>query len=205
MPTAIVTTTQAKQYLGETGSGNDTILSNFIDRITLMIEAMLDQPVMSTTIEEYLNGNGCNNLYLTSGRIRSLYGTLEADKLANLQYRTTVADSWTNIVPDMDYVYLDGRNDWCVQLLDGYSFPQGERNIRIKYTAGAGSRMLGEMENLCLEMLQMMWNESKQGGDMLGKISKNLSQTGMSTNLSLKDLNPEWQVVIDRWKRLPYE
>jgi hypothetical protein len=205
LATAIVTLSQVKEYLGETGTTNDTLLTNWITRVTSILEAMLDQPVYSRVVTDYLDGQQSSNLYLKSGRIRSLYGSSEVLRLGSLQSRDTATATPADLVTDEDYIYLNERNDWCIELLDGNYFPYGQKNIRVKYYAGAGEKMLAEIQQVALEMIQMMWNESKQGGDMLGKISKNMSQTGLSTNISLKDLTPEWQIIIDRWRRLPYE
>lgn len=198
---AIVSLADVKAYLGETRVDNDTILRDWIGVVSSRIEKELNQPVVSQVVEEIADGMGGSILFLNKGRIISLVdpgGT--GSILDSLQSRSGATEAWVNIADDTDKVFLNPESSWLIELLDGLTFPSGQKNIRIAYNAGF-SPVPGDIANMAKEMIQEMWDASKQGGDMLDKTVKSMGAGGMSTSETMKDLSSRWQTVIDRYKR----
>lgn len=196
---------ELKQYLGETGSSNDDMLVSWLITVTGVLESELNQPIASRPATDILNGSGSAVQYLRSGRIISLMGSDATARLANLQYRDSATSAWANIVDDEDLISIDSDNVLKIELLDGAVFPSGRKNIRVYYNCGMSGRGLLEVKKIAFEKIQTMWDESKQGGNLLGKISRNIGEGGMSQNLSLKDMESRWATTINRYRRLGYE
>jgi hypothetical protein len=205
LDSAIVSLDDAKEYLGETRTTNDDVLLSWIKRVTGMVEGALNQVVYPRTVSETVNGSGSVVQYTKTGRIISLYGNNEAARLSSLQSRSGPAEAFADLVTDEDFIYID-EGTWVIELLGGDIFPSGSKNLRIVYRAGfeIGSSDLHTLQNLALEMLQIMWNKAKKGDDLLGKITRNVGEGGMSINVSLKDMGSEWQKTIDAYKRNPF-
>jgi hypothetical protein len=106
-----------------------------------------------------------------------------------------------NIATDEDQIYLDPKSAWSIELLDGLTFLVGMRNIRVSYNAGLDDRAIQDIKIVALEMIQVMWDESKQGGDMLAKVNRNIGEGGGTSSYSLKDINPRWNDVFAKYVR----
>lgn len=202
---ALLSLATLKQYLGVTGSGSDALLADWLITITGVLESELNQPIVSRPVTDILNGSGAAVQYLRSGRIISLVGSDETARLSNLQSRATAISAWADIMTEETQISIDEENAMKIELLDGFVFPLGRKNIRVYFNCGLSGRALLEIQKIALEKIQTMWDESKQGGNLLGKVSRNLGEGGMSQNLSLKDMDSRWAVTINRYRRLGYE
>lgn len=201
---AIALLEEVKKYLGDTGTGNDTLLTDWIKKVSKEIESELNQAIVKVAFEEIHNGMGSSKLYMRNGRVISIFGTSESARLANVQYRNVVTEAWTNLLTDEDLIYINPQERWAIELLDGETFPLGTRNIRIKYNGGFAT-VPHDIVKMMLERMQVMWDESKQGSNLLGKVSRNIGEGGMSQNLSLKDMKGHWEDVIARYKRYGFD
>lgn len=204
---ALVTLEQVRQYLGflnedtTQNTDNDPTLVNWITMISGEVEDRTNQAIVSRPAEDIIDGDGSDIIYTITGRVSSLIGEDEAARLANLQYRTGALESWVDLVDDERLILLS--DSWAIRLLDGDVFPVGTANIRIEYNAGFSS-VPSILQKLALEFMQIMWDESKQGGNLLGRTSKNISEAGVSMNVGLKSLWERWTPIIDRYRRLGY-
>jgi len=199
----IVTLAQVKDYMGVTDTTNDAMFAVWITMLSQMIENILMQPVQPITTEEILDGDGSSKLFLNKGRIVDLVadpGT--ASKLDSLECRDSALVDWERIIEDTGLYYLDPKSSWCIELLDNYVFPKGQKNIRVYYSAGF-SPLPADIVKVVLEMMQVMWDESKAGKQpRLGMTSKNRSGAGSGLGDSFLDMNPRWKLTLDRYKRL---
>jgi hypothetical protein len=198
----IITLTDLKQYLGVTVTGTDAMFASWITEISSILESRLGYPVMPRDVEELANGAGGSKIYLR-GRILSIYGDTENDRLANLQYRNSVSSDWINLLTDENSFWLNPDDAFAVYLLDSNYFPSGIKNIRIKYNSGMSDVQIAEFSKIAKEMIQIMWDESKSGMQpRLGMSSKNRGGAGSNLGDSFLDMNPRWQKTIDRYRKM---
>ena len=199
----IVTLAQVKDYMGITETTNDAVFAVWITMLSQMIENILMQPVKPITVEEILDGDGSSKLFLNKGRIVDLVvDPVSASKLDSLEYRDSALVAWERIIEDAGLYHLDPKSSWCIELLDNYVFYSGQKNIRVYYSAGF-SPLPADIVKVVLEMMQVMWDESKAGKQpRLGISSKNRSGAGSGLGGSFLDMNPRWKLTLDRYKRL---
>lgn len=200
---AIASMRDVQLYLGDASSTNEALFARWLKNISQSIEADIDQPVYTKAAEDILNGSGDSIQYLRTGRLISLVGTTPTLRLASLQQRGSTLASWENIVTDEALIFLNPNSAWRIELLDFIPFVYGFKNTRVAYYAGFDP-VPDDLKTLCLEMIQMRFDESKKGSDLLGKISRNVGEGGTSQNLSLKDMNPRWNETIEAYMRHPY-
>jgi hypothetical protein len=200
---AIVSLAQLKTYMGESKSTHDQMLVDLIETMSCEIESDCNQFIARQQATDVLDGNGTSELAVRSGRIISLVGDDEDERLASFQYRTSATAAWTDIVDNEALIHFD-TSTWTIRLLEGFTFLLGEANIRIIFNGGFDP-IPTELQKMCLERIQVTWKESNQGGDFLAKVSKNLNEGGTSTNVSLKDISERWEKIIYRYKRHAYE
>jgi hypothetical protein len=199
----IVTLAQVKDYMGVTETTYDVLFASWITMISQMIENVLMQPVKPITIEEILNGDGTSKLFLNKGRIIDLViDPVTSSKLDSLEYRDSALVAWARIIEDAGLYFLDPQSSWCIELLDNYVFTSGIKNIRVYYSAGF-SPIPADIVKMVLEMIQIMWDESKAGTKpRLGMASKSSGGVGSSLGDSFMDMDVKWQKIINRYKRL---
>ncbi len=197
----VITLAQAKEYLGIIASdgSKDTMLESWIDLVSGKFEADTGVKVQAQDTTAYLDGSGDNYLYLKVWPIVRLYGTTDADKLANLQYRSSPTGTWTDLVDDMDYVYIDEVHPERIELLEDV-FPAGYKNIRVRYYAG-NSTVPADIQIVIMEAIQMMWAESKQGGDRLGKANVASPASSGGTSEGLLDWGPRWDKIVRKYAK----
>jgi hypothetical protein len=201
---SIVSLADAKAYLNFTDTTNDALVASWLGVISELVEERLGrQPVCPRAVEDFIDGEGQPKLFLNKGRIVDLLADpTTGSKLDSLQMRASALGDWTNIAEDIKLIYLNPINDWCIELLDYRIFPIGWKNVRVYYTAGFDP-IPGDILKMVLEMIQVMYDESKAGTmPRLGMGSKNRGGAGSNLGDSFIDMEPRWQKVIDRYKRL---
>lgn len=191
----IITLAQAKEYLKIADTSKDEMLTGWIDVVSSGIEKYCQCKFkVQTVIGEIHDGNGGRVLF---PRFIPLVG-LANNATADLQYRNSINEAWQDVTDSVEHIYIDPVVPF-VELLRGF-FPRGRKNIRINYKCGF-DEIPGDIQQTALEMVQMMWNESKQGGDWLGRASKAQPESGTSRHIVFKEMQPRWRMVMERYRR----
>ena len=195
---AIVTLAEAKSQMKFDDTTNDSYLAPMIGEVSQVIEAKLEQPVTSRQIEDIVDGSGWEFQFANYGRIISLVN----NALTSLQYRDSATASWTNLLDDLNYAYINPAHAWKIELLDGYIFPAGQKNVRLYCNMGFDP-IPGDIHTMALEMVQNRWDESRRSGvPRLGIGSESGSGASVSKGKGFIDLmDTRWKHVIDKWKR----
>lgn len=203
---SIITLDNAKDFLGIQVSNDayDSVLETYIDWASGWIEHMIGgeptevdfqpQKIAKQDVELVLNGDGSNRLSLPYPIVQ-LYN----DSLDNLQYREAADEAWTNLLDDIDFLYIPESPAYTIELLGVNYFPQGRANIRIEYVAGYET-VPDDLKILCLEKVAQMFKESGKGDSRFGLTAAS-STANMGTNVSFKDMNPQWSAVLKRYRR----
>lgn len=200
---AIVTLAEAKTQLKITASTIDSTLETWINESSSWIEAFINNKVVEQSVSnEYSDGDGSRRLYPRYYPITQLSteaSPSDAQKLASLQSRINPDSSFTDIETTMNHIKINLKDSF-IELYDEV-FDYGWQNIKISYKAGYSSANLPlEIKTVCLEMVQMRYNESKQGNDQLGRGNSSMSQGGGSVNVAYKDLMPKWKEILIKYK-----
>ena len=126
-----------------------------INRFTNRRLAVLDPVTLElqmNTRTEYYDGNGSADLFLDTFPVVFI-----EDTRASLMVLKQDNTGWENLLRDADtmsstVLILDNGR---IKLLNNYIFPQGVKNIRIKYNAGYTSETLpAELKIICYEKSQ---------------------------------------------------
>jgi len=197
----IATLADVKAYMGITDTTYDDMLMSWLVMASSAIEHYIQQPVTPRLVTDILDGDGTAKLYMKTGRIVDIYTV--PDRASNVQWRAAPTDAWENIVPSDDYIFLDPVDKWSVQLLGYYYFYSGIlKNIRVCYTAGFAQTPY-DLQKVCIEMVQVMWDESKAGGHpRLGMQTANRGGGGANLGDSFVDMDARWAVRLNKFRRL---
>ncbi len=212
---AITTLSAVKSYLGRPDTddpANDDFIVTLINLKSGYCEQYCQRvfAVQSFTSEIH-NGNGrckLRTLYYPITQLSTEDSPTTADILASVQKRDDVNSAWENIETDADNIIINSPPDYLlspqnphsVELLEE-TFPQGTRNIRLKYKAGLTGTAIAEMEQLVIEMVVTAWKESGIGQGTLGQSQMTNTSANQSDNITIRNLKPEWKEVLDRYKR----
>ena len=204
---AIVTLAEAKEQLKVENADTalDDTLTAYINEISSAVELYTKRKIVSQSIaSEIHDGDGSSILYPRYFPIQQLSvesSPTDAQKLASVQYRNSPDSDWTDIVSDIDHIFLDTGDDALRPFIELYQnfFYYGIRNIRIKYKAGY-TTVPSDIKVLVLEMIQMRWNEAKRGNDWLGQGNMNQSESGNNYSTTLIELDKRWKRVLDRYR-----
>lgn len=200
---AIITVAESKTQLKITGSTLDTTLESWINEASDWVENYINNKVVEQSISsEYHDGDDGDRLYTRYFPITQLStetSPTNAQKLASLQYRNDPDSSWVDIETNINHISVN-KEDSFIGLYDEV-VPYGWQNIKISYKAGYNSTDIPlEIKTVCAEIVQMRYNESKQGNDQLGRGNSSLNQGGGSVSVSYKDMFPKWKDILSRYR-----
>jgi hypothetical protein len=200
---SIVSLESVKSYLNITISDLDTFLEEWIDIASGVVEGYLNCKVQPTDVEEVLNGNGKTYLYTSWYPILDLSGATDAEKLANIQYRSAILEAWVDLLTNINYVKIDSNKPWFIKIIEeaNESFPLGESNVRVKYKTGYDP-IPAELQMVVTEMVARAYKESNNGQSALGLSSRGMGQGGGSDSVSFLDLTPRWEKLLNPYRRL---
>lgn len=213
---AIITTALVKDYLaiGSTDSTHDDFFQTWINYVSEQIEGprgIDNKVVVCGIVNEIRNGNGRTRMrpkYFPLVSLGDESDDTESEKLASLQYRTSLDGSWTDIETDIDAIVLNNpslfelsaQNSYNIQLLNKY-FPEGNQNIRMSYRAG-WSTVPTDLVLVCLEKVVEIYRmSSKEGGGRFGVSSVSKNEAGGNKSTTYKDFNDIHQKMMKPYKR----
>lgn len=216
---AITSLNAVKGYLGrplQDDAENDDWINTQINTMSGMVERYCGRVfTIQSFSNEVHNGNGRSKirpLYYPVTQLSVETTPTDSQKLASVQYKHAITGVWTDIETDIDNVLINSPKDWELSYQNSHNielleetFPSGDRNIRLSYNAGVSGVEIVEVEKIVIEMVVMIWKQSGRGNSQLGNQTISNGAGGQSDNLTLRDLKPEWKVVLDRYKRKQYQ
>lgn len=170
-------------YLNIPDSSQDAILTALIGQAQKMMESITMQPLESTSIVEYFDGNG------------SIYWTLPYTSpvtITSLQSRTLPTDSWTTVSGAV--VFTSDK----VQRLyygDGLTTKFWRANLSVGWTSGS---MPADLVNICSEIALELFAATDFGGgqNRFGLASLAESQGGITSTTVYKDLMSRYHAKL---------
>lgn len=199
----IVTVQEVKDFLKITDTTLDTWFTDLIGKVQADIESYCGRQFESTShTDEIYSGNGSSRLELKDWPViqLSLAATpSSADITGSIEYRNDVDSAWQDLETDVDHIITD-PDWWYVELVDNF-FPIGKFNIRVSYISGYAT-VPEEVQQVALEKVVMKYKASNKGHGLLGETSRNESGLGFNSSTSLKDMEKEWNRVLDRYRKL---
>jgi chitinase len=198
-PTQIASLTDVKLHLGIalTDTSHDLILQSWINETSNWIEQYCNSKfALTDIIDEILDGDGTQFIYSRW----NIYGFYSADWSDDFLYvPDPTVTVWEKIATDKNDILFDPKDPQRFRLWST-CLPLGWNNVKISYKAGY-SPIPSDVVMTLIDMIQMRWNESKQGNDTLGKSSSAIS-SGANLNISYKDMKPEWYEVLSKYRRV---
>lgn len=197
-PSALVSLADVKAYLGADTVANDAIIQGWINDISTNIEDETNTVFAPRVVtDEIRDGNGASAI---DTLLAPVLGPKTADDWsADLWCRTDPMSDWEKIEDVKQYVFVRKDEPYRIGLYRS-RFPYGTQNIRISYTAGMAV-IPADIKFMCIERVVMLWNESKQGNDWLGKNSVSVNRAGATDSTSYRDMQERWRNVITQYRR----
>ncbi len=169
----LTTLTTVKEYLGLTGTGEDSLLNRLMNWATDFIHSYCGRTFPQGSYDEYYDGDGTDNLLSHQFPVTSV-SSLEVD----------------GVVKDATKDFVLYAPLGLIRLKLGV-FPRGKKNIRLQYTAGYSS-IPKDLEQACIELVALKYYD--RGRERLGVESKE----GASF---VTQLPAEIKQVLDLYKR----
>ena len=182
--------------IGSSDTAKDAVLQKWINECSGWIESFCNcKFAVQDIVGELLDGDGTQLIYPRW----NIYGFYSADWSDDFKYKNDPTDAaWAKIETVKENILFNPRDPQKFRLYA--CLPVGWNNVRISYKAGM-SPIPSDVIMVLVDMVQMRWNESKQGNDWLGKSADALSG-GSSANKTYKDMKPEWYQVLAKYRRM---
>lgn len=146
---SLTTLSTVKEYLGLTGTGEDSLLNRLMDWATDFIHSYCGRIFPQGNYDEYTDGDGTETLLSHQFPVISV-NSLEVDG--------AVKDSASFVL----YAPLG-----LLKLKSGV-FPRGKKNVRLQYTAGYAT-LPKDIEQACIELVALKYYD--RGKERLGVTS----------------------------------
>ncbi len=173
----LTTVANVKAYLGITGSTDDALIENLIDRVTDFIKRYCNREFTKSNYDEYYDGNGTGCLFLPNYPVVSV-ASLEIDGI---------------IKASTDYaIYADAG----MVRLKNEKFTDGVLNVHVTYTAGYAT-VPKDLEQACTEVVAMKYYS--RGTEKFGVTARSFGEGGTVSYAST--LPAEIKDVLDLFKR----
>ena len=149
-----------KRYLGIdlSDTSQDLLLYDLIDYASERIESYCARRFASAELTQYADGSGTSELVLTRRPVSELTSVrVDADR--EFAAETELDDSEVVLYPDSGVV-----------LRDGAAFPEGNRNVRIEYTAGYAT-VPDDLALACVKLAAAWYAHARAGADGVSRES----------------------------------
>lgn len=195
---ALVSLAEVKAYLGETGTTRDNMLQGWINDVSDNIEGDTNRIFKSKIVsDEIYDGTGTNRLYLVNAPV--LGPKTSGDWSPDILTRVDPSQAWTAIEDTKAFIYTRPTEPYYIELYRQL-FPRGVQNVKVSYTCGY-SVIPPEIKRIAKEMVAMLWNNSKNGRDSLGKSHVSVNMAGATDSQTFEDMQPKWDSVISQFRR----
>lgn len=190
----LVTVAEALEYLRPKAETTNSSLSSFVTHaisyVSDSIEAYCNKGIKTQTYTGYYDGNNCSILYTDNYPIQSI---------SSIQYRITPLDTYQNLLPDISQFTFNYKT--YIQLYT-YLFPYGNKSIKIIYDAGFDV-IPGDIKLVALEMIQMIYDNSKHGNNLLGykTINDNSGTVSIAKSIDYVPIKKEHEKILSRYKK----
>lgn len=177
------TLASVKIWLGEAGTGLDALISSLITSASayFLTETSLDiGEILGAPYNEKYNGNGQDQLFLAHGPVTSV---------------TSVTIGPVAIPASPDGIRRGYVFDSNVIYLIGYTFWRGAQNVAVQYAIAEPAATPSDISR-CIDTIVAAWIR-RQGH--IDQVSQSLD--GQVVGFNKKDIPPEAQVTIDRYKK----
>ena len=175
---ALTTLAKLKAYLNLTIVTHDTLLEDFVDRVTALIEDYTNRNLKARDYS-YVSTSGdydADNAILDgNNRDSMVMPQYPVNTLTTLRINTMAIDAR----PDVFATGYVIEKELGIIRLAGYLYTRGLRNIECVYNAGY-STIPEDLEQACIEQAAWMFKQSPVGSSLLGVASKTLPDGSIS-------------------------
>lgn len=157
----IITLAVAKDYVGVTGTSEDTQITQLVNDAGAAMAAHCNRLLEAAAITEYLDGDGTAMLFLRE----------PADSITSIHLDGTRAWGASTLISSGDYIHHTGRDGTgrSVEYLDNV-WSLGQRNIKVVYDGGYAA-MPDDIERACRVQVARMYSEWKRAAKGLDNLA----------------------------------
>jgi hypothetical protein len=186
---ALTTLANVREALGfeTTESGDDNLLINLINRVTVRIESYCGRKFKIREYTEYQDGESDPEVFLDNPPIDSISQLWDdTDRL--------FTDSANDLIVSGDYIIYS--DEGYVRLFNNETvFSKGYKNIKIVYSGGY-TTIPEELEQTCMDWVLTQYRKYKD--KLHGWSSK--SYSGVSVLIDLSAIPSDIKAVLDNYK-----
>jgi hypothetical protein len=170
-----------KQFLNQTSSTDDKLLTRLITQAGELINTYLSRNILSQTYTDKFDGLG--------GDLLAFNENFPVTAIATLTINDQPIPAATSALGN-GYTFDENS----VSLV-GYTFTRGRKNVVITYTAGLAS-IPSELEQVCIDLVANVYKER----DRIGLDSKALA--GETTVYATRDIPNRAKTVLKQYRRV---
>lgn len=179
----LITLATAKTHLGVSGSGDDATITAFIAAATEAMEGGAQRHLESTSVTEYLDGNGSRRLWLKES----------AESITSVHVDSARAWGVASLETAADY-----RVDGCVLDHLDEIWPIGRSNVRVIYSAGYAT-VPDDLAQACKAQVSMIYSEWQRAKTGLTNLSSQSVEGWAQQFIGRTGLDPSVAEVIRRY------
>jgi Phage gp6-like head-tail connector protein len=180
---ALCTIDDLKEYLGETASKDDDLLTRLVNSASAAIETYCHRPFASATYTEYYDGTGKDILTLRHFPIISVTSVMEGGSNS----LTSGEDPYAAAAPDVIIYKEEGQ--LCRNLLYWISY---RRYYKVVYVAGY-TTIPADIAQACIELAALMLKGKEHAGIQA-------KTTGVQTTTYIQELSEPSRRTMDLYR-----
>jgi len=181
---AWTTLAKVKEYLGITGTADDTLLTDLLTRLQEAADSYLDRKIEQASYTEQYDGDGTDRLLTRQWPIISVTSVYDdVDRVFG-------SDA---LIAAADYVVYKDRG---IIQLDGLTFASGIQNVKVIYSAGYGT-VPTDLVQALIELIAARFRQK----EMQGLKSLSLGAYSISFDPGKDELSDEVRATFDSYRR----
>lgn len=193
----MVTVSDFKLYNKLDGTGTDEFISVSLDYAIDAVESYCNRKFTYGEYTQYSNGNNSCSLNLQNYPVKAITSV-------SVYNGTDFENIFSGSDSTSDSLFLVAETN-SIELIKGYSFTKGRKNIKTVYTSGFSTgEAYNDIKGVLLEMATVFYNNSPKSNKGLLGLSSKSDNSNVSVSWAIKDLTPSWKAMLKKYRRVTY-
>jgi hypothetical protein len=193
----VIEVSDFKYYNKLDGTGTDNFISVAINYAIDAVENYCNRKLVYGQYTQYSDGNNSQTLFLKNYPVKSV-DSLQVYNGTSFENIFSGSDSTAN----SSFLIAETNS---VELINGYCFPKGRKNIKTLYTSGFSSgEVYPDIKGVILEIATVFYNNSPTSNKGYLGLSSITFNSNTSEGFVFKDLTPSWKSTLRKYRRASY-